>query len=91
MLIFNIPGLIFLALGAGAAFGLQHLTGTTGEGPWMVIAGPIIACADLFYRIKLGGKHLFHPRCGGHAFFIPIWVMGALWVMIGLGYTVISK
>lgn len=54
----------------------------------MIIAGPVVALADLLYRAKRGERRWLHPHSGGNLFFVPVWVLGVLWFVLGIVYTV---
>jgi hypothetical protein len=88
MIIFNIPGLIMLFISFGIAFGIRELTGTSAEGFTMIVAGPIAAACDLSYRLLRREGHWFSPRGGGSLFFLPVWLFGILWLVLGIIYTV---
>ena len=61
ILIFNALGLAFVGIGLAAAVLFSRLTGYTEEGPWMVM-GPVVAAADLAYRLPHRDGHWFSPR-----------------------------
>ncbi len=82
-LIGNWTGAIMFAIAFGIAVGLGHLVGLTAEGPMMIMAGPPCLGMDLAYRARYGGKRLFHPECGGSLFFLPVWVLGIVWMVLG--------
>jgi hypothetical protein len=73
-----------VAIAFGIASGIGHLTGTSAEGPLMIIAGPLCAAMDLGYRFKHSGRRWFHPSLGGALFFIPVWIFGILWWVQGV-------
>ncbi len=85
MIIFNIPALFELMISFGIAGGIGYLFGTTAEGPIMLMAGPLAIACDLVYRLKRDEGHLFHPGGGGALFFLPVWLFGVLWTIIGIG------
>lgn len=88
VIIFNVPGIIIAAIAFGIAFGVGHLAGTTAEGPLMIIAGPLCAALDLAYRYRRPERHWFHPNLGGALFFIPVWILGIVWLVLGMAYTI---
>jgi hypothetical protein len=88
MIIFNVPGILMAAIGFGTAAGIGHLAGTSAEGLLMIIAGPLCAAMDLVYRTKHGEGRWFHPNCGGALFFIPMWILGVVWLALGIVYTI---
>jgi hypothetical protein len=88
MIIFNLPGILMTATGFGIAAGIGHLAGTSAEGPLMIIAGPLCAAMDLAYRFKRHAGRWFHPSYGGALFFIPVWILGVIWLVLGIAYTI---
>lgn len=88
IIFFNIIGVIILAISIGVAFGVTSLLGITAEGPWMIIAGLIASVLDAAYRIYKGGNALFHPKRGGQLCFIPVWLFGVVWTILGVVYII---
>jgi len=88
MIIFNLVGLVMLAISFGVAFLTGWIMGTTAEGPLMIVAGPLAAACDAAYRWKHSAGHWFHPDGGGSLFFLPVWTFGLLWLVLGIVYTV---
>jgi hypothetical protein len=88
VIIYNYAGIIITAIGFAAAFGVGAIVGSSAEGPLMMIAGPSIALLDLAYRFKLENGHWFIPHRGGSLFFLPVWLLGALWFVLGIVYIV---
>ncbi|HEV7671402.1 MAG TPA: hypothetical protein VGS22_23025 [Thermoanaerobaculia bacterium] len=86
MIIFNFIGIGMVAIGFGVAFGIGSLLGLTAEGPLMMIAGPLLLVLDLGYRAKKQPPNWFHPRSGGHLFWLPVWIWGLIWSALGLVY-----
>jgi hypothetical protein len=72
----------------GIAFGIGRLAGTSAEGPLMIIAGPLCAVMDLAYRFRRPERHWSHPGFGGALFFIPVWLFGIFWTVLGVFYTI---
>lgn len=87
MLFFNYAGLIMCVIGFAAAFGLGALVGESAEGPLMILGGPLIAALDLFYRSQTRDGHWCIPHRGGSLFFLPAWVLGIVWFVLGIVYT----
>jgi hypothetical protein len=85
-IIFNLPGIVMAAIAFGIAFGIGHLTGTSAEGPLMIIAGPLCVAMDLVYRFRRSERRWFHPSFGGALFFIPVWILGIIWLVLGVAY-----
>ncbi len=88
LIIFNLRGLLMLAIAFGVAMGLGPLAGVSAEGPMMIIAGPLCLAMDLGYRFIRGEREWLSSEDGGALFFIPIWIFGVLWFVLGIVYTV---
>jgi hypothetical protein len=43
--------------------------------------GVFMIVLDLWYRMTRGEGSLLHPRRGGQFFFIPVWIIGGVWIM----------
>jgi hypothetical protein len=54
----------------------------------MIIAGPLCAALDLAYRLRRSERVWLHPNSGGSVFFIPVWILGILWLVLGIAYTI---
>ncbi len=87
MIIFNIIGLVMLAIGFGMSFGVGSVGGLTGEGPLMIVAGPLLIVSGIWHRMSLGASAWFRPRAGGSLFFAPVWLWGVIWSVLGVVYT----
>jgi hypothetical protein len=83
----NLAGIIICATAFGAAFGIGHLAGIADEGPLMIVAGRICTVLDGCYRFRSAERRWFHAHVGGTFFFIPIWVLGIVWLVLGIVYT----
>src|SRR4051812_28944183 len=88
IIIFNWPGILMAAIAFGIAFGVGRLAGISAEGPLMIIAGPLCAAMDLVYRFRHPDRRWFHPNWGGALFFIPVWILGIVWLVLGIVYTI---
>jgi hypothetical protein len=71
-----------IALGASTAIGFH------GDGPAMIIAGPLLIVFDLAYRLNSRQGHWLVPDRGGSILYVPVWCMGAVWLILGILYTV---
>ena len=89
-LIFNIPGLVF----AVAALGIAYAIGGLVTGEWhgdnavsFFVLGTLALAMDLGYRARRvhdsSAWRFVRPTAGGHILFIPIWVFGAIWIIMG--------
>jgi hypothetical protein len=86
--IFNWLGLLMAVIAFGITFGVGHLAGITAEGPFMMILGPLCTAIDLTWRYRRPDRHWFHPSFGGALFFVPVWIFGILWLVLGIVYTI---
>lgn len=91
MIIFNIVGIVMAAISFGIAFGVCSLLGLSGEGPLMLVGGPLAVACDALYRWKWNDSRWFHPGAGGSLFFLPLWMFGVLWLILGAIYTINGK
>jgi len=87
VIVFNFTALIICAIAFGAGFGVTHIAGLEGEGPLMLIAGPIAALLDLVWR-KRHDDNWFRANGGGSLFWLPVWLFGLLWLVLGVVYTI---
>ena len=70
------------------AYVVGLVIGTTAENLLMLMGGPLLVACDLLYRGKRAGsssghKRWYHPRLGGQLFFIPVWILGLFWGLLG--------
>src|SRR5207244_4633733 len=86
VVIYNLPGIVMFALSLAAAFGVGHLVGRSESGLLMVIAGPLAAGLDLGYRSMREKRDWYHPERGGSLFFLPVWLFGVVWTVLGAVY-----
>ena len=77
MIVSNYVGIIICALAFGIAFGVGKLLGVDGEGPLMVIDGPLVIAFDFAYRLMTKDGHWIVPHRGGSLFFVPAWCLYA--------------
>jgi hypothetical protein len=91
VLFFNMAGLIMTAIAFAAAFGIGAIFGINAEGPLMIIAGPLAAALDLGYRWNRADARLLAADAGGSLLFLPVWMFGALWFVLGVVYTIQGK
>ena len=81
MIIFNLLGIAFaVAMSVRAAAGIES------EGATMLILGPVVLAIDLGYRLVRRDGHWFSPSRGGQLFFLPLWLFGVLWIVLGAVY-----
>ena len=79
----NLTGVIILAIGFGTAFMVGSVAGFNDEGRLMIVAGVLVSLIDFTMRATRDDGHMFHPAKGGSLFFIPVWLLGVLWVALG--------
>jgi hypothetical protein len=89
LLIYNWPGLAIAALAYGVSFGICRLAGVDHhDGALMAILGPLAVALDVAYRRRWGGGDLLRGGAGGALFFVPVWVFGVVWSIIGAYYLI---
>jgi hypothetical protein len=84
----NLPGAVICGLAFAAAFGVGYLVGTSEEGSLMILAGPLCTVMDSSFRMRKAERRWFHPDAGGNLFFIPIWLLGIVWLALGIVDTI---
>ncbi len=87
ILIFNLPGLVIVALAFAIAYGIGEQTGMSEKGPLTLFGGLFVVIFDLAYRLLRTDGHWLTPSRGGSLFFLPAWMFGALWIVLGIDYT----
>jgi hypothetical protein len=68
--------------GVGVGLVIACLLGCATAPPAFLIGEPLAIGADLVYRARVGGRHWFHPHCGGHIGFLPVWVVGIMVIVL---------
>ena len=84
---FNTAGTLMFLAAFGAAYGIMRGLGVMNEGLVMLVAGPLLAIADLLYRRH---KHvrLLRGAGGGTFLLLPVWLWGVFWTGLGAFYYV---
>lgn len=77
-LIYNLPGIYITGIGCLAAILANRIAPESFAGATFLGLGLAWIAADIFYRFKWGQRRLFHPRHGGHLYYIPMWILGLL-------------
>jgi hypothetical protein len=90
-MIFNWVGLLMFAASIGTGMGIGHLLGDPREGLVMVTGGPLAVVFDLVYRLVRPGGHWFHPDRGGSLFYLPVWLFGIAWTLLGTYYLLAGR
>jgi hypothetical protein len=81
MLIFNYPGIGMLILGfIIGAFATNSMHGS----PFGASIGGLVAGGIDFYLRSNNENAWFHPDGGGHIWFIPVWIIGAIAAIVGV-------
>jgi hypothetical protein len=81
---FNVVGFGIVVFGFGAAYGIGALLGATDDGMLLILGGPLTMALDLLVRLKGEDGHWIIPNRGGYFVFIPIWILGAIWTVLGV-------
>jgi hypothetical protein len=88
-MIFNLLGVVFFLILAMASFLIQHFLGKWGpvDPVGDFVLGSLTVLLDGGYRAtsfrEQGGWRFLSPSTGGHLFFIPVWVLGVIWILVG--------
>jgi hypothetical protein len=85
IIIGNRPGFVMFIAAFLAALGICALFGTSAEGPVMATAGILLIPMDLSWRLRQKERDLFNHKKGGNLFYVPVWVMGVVWMALGVG------
>lgn len=85
---FNYRGLIMCVIAFTIAISAGRLLELPGEGPVMIIAGPLVMFCDLGYRLTNEAGHWAISDRGGSLLALPLWSFGLLWLVLGIIYTV---
>jgi len=80
MLIFNWPGIGMAILG----FIISMFATNSMHSPIGISIGGLVAGGLDFFMRKNNENLWFHPRAGGHIWFIPVWLLGAIAVIGGI-------
>ncbi len=83
LIIFNWLGVAFVGIGIGLSTAASFVFGIHSEGGLMMILGPAVLVSDLSYRLFHKNGHWFWPSRGGNLFFLPAWMFGMLWLVLG--------
>jgi hypothetical protein len=81
IIIFNWIGLGVCVVGLGIGFMIGRLAHASDDHLMMLIGGPIMVALDLAYRKGAETGHWIRPRGGGHFFYIPAWIWGAVFFL----------
>ncbi len=88
MAVFNVSGVIITVAGFLIAYGAGRLLGISAEGPLMIMAAPLLIVLDLAWRGRTMPRRWFHAESGGSLVYLPVWIWGLVWGILGLYDTV---
>jgi len=80
MILFNFPGIGMAILG----FIISMFATNSMHSPIGISIGGLVAGGLDFFMRKNNENLWFHPRAGGHIWFIPVWLLGAIAVIGGI-------
>jgi len=89
IIVFNWIGAGILLSGFAAGTLISLALHTKSGLPFTLVAGLLVVALDLLYRLKIGEGCFFHPRRGGHVFFIPAWILGCGYLVAG-GFSILD-
>lgn len=82
---FNALGFLMFVAAFGGGYGIMRSLGIDDEGVWMMIAGPLLAALDLGARVARRTPLL--QRAGAaQILFLPAWIWGTGWAVLGAVY-----
>ena len=81
MIFFNFPGLGMAIV--GIIVGALTAHGTNGSPIAAAVGGAVAGGIDLYFRANNEGAW-FHPRGGGHIWFIPVWCWAGVCALVGV-------
>ena len=87
VLTFNIVGIVMLVVAVVIGAGVREIAGATAEGPEMILMGALAILFDVTYRVRQPEGHWISPFGGGNIMFIPVWLLGASWFVVGIVYS----
>jgi hypothetical protein len=79
---FNLIGLVMFIVAFGAALGISRVVGSTGNGFATLCGGVLLTALDLGWRTRRGTMRRFGG--GGRMMFVPMWVWGIVWTVLGV-------
>jgi hypothetical protein len=88
MIFFNLIAVVILAISFGIAFGVKAVLGMTDESTVTLIAAAIAILCDMTYRSTSPHGHWFSPGGGGSLMFLPVWLLGVIWLLLGIARVV---
>ncbi len=100
MLIYNVPGLIIGLIGILAGVGTNFLCTTSAiDNKTAAVIALGVSCVfvivgDIGYRLKgspASLRQIFHYNCGGMVWFIPLWVFGVVFGILGVVLEIVGK
>jgi hypothetical protein len=88
MIIFNIIGFVMLLIGLGVPAVVGPALHSYSHDASQIAAGALMVAMDLAWRLGRKGEDIWqdvivNPRRGGALFFLPVWLWGGLWLVLG--------
>jgi hypothetical protein len=83
LFIFNILGVVMICVAVGIGFCVRFINGAEAEGPETILVGALCILFDVTYRVQQSNGHWISPFGGGNLFFVPVWGIGAIWMVVG--------
>lgn len=88
-LIFNFVGLLMLCAGFGLPIAIGSVLKVGSENSFQIAAGILLVAMDLAWRRFRNAELdledvIVDSKRGGHLFFLPIWICGILWLVLGV-------
>jgi hypothetical protein len=89
VMLFNFPGL-FLGITAFAiAFALRYAWGGAASYT-LALTACFCVLFDLAFRYFRGNRRLLHPQSGGCIVYLPLWIIGILWLGLAVYQTYVG-
>jgi hypothetical protein len=88
VVIANFKAFFPLVAAACCAMGAHH---NTGSGPFALLSAGVGAVVFDLVVLRFSADKQdcspiwIHPQAGGHIYFIPIWILGAIAIVVGAG------
>ncbi len=82
MLIFNNLGFVIFLFSFGVSIAIEPLLGHPGDAVLTMLGGALCTALDLGYRL-VRKFALFSPRGGGWLLYLPLWLLGLFWLLLG--------
>jgi hypothetical protein len=77
--------LIFFACFLPGIVARKVTGGKAGDDLWMFVGGLLVVALDAVYRLYRRSCPMWDRHDGATFLFLPIWVFGLFWIMLGFG------